>query len=139
MSFREIEVHLFRGEWKEALAKSEQEAFEQPSNAAIHAYVGLCHYRMGNFALAVEPLRKAVALDSQHWEAGTKLAQSLDRLQRYEEALEVANAFLVVRPSDPTLVHLKAGLERQVPEKITDSWQKSIHLDWHHVELTHQD
>ena len=135
----EIEYHLSRGQWKMALDKSNELVFDQPSNATAHALVGLSHYRMGDFAEAIEPLKRAVALDDQYWEAGTKLAQALDRLQHYEEALEIVSTFLKVRPSDPTLIHLKNGLERQVPTRITDSWQKSIHLDWHHVELTHQD
>ncbi|GEM_PF-815606 len=134
-----IEELLRTGRWADALLVAEGVANQQPLNAKAHGYIGLCHFRLGQFEQAVEPLRKALTLDEHYWEAGTKLAQALDRLQRYEEALEVVEKCLKDRPSDPTLVHLQSGLKRNVPERITDSWQKSVVLDWHRVELTHRD
>lgn len=88
---------------------------------------------------AVDELRRAVALNDQDWEAGTALAQALDRLLRFEEALEVTEHFLRVRPSDPTLNHLHNGLKRNVPYRITDAWEKSVQLDHYEVELTNPD
>jgi len=133
-------VELMRvGRWDEAHQELQRELLKQPSCAQAHAYQGLCYYRQGRFEEAIAPLRRAIALDEGYWEAGTKLAQALDRLLRFEEALEVAENFLLQRPSDPTLVHLRAGLQRSVPEKLTDSWQKSKQLDWYQVELTHSD
>jgi len=134
-----VEDLLKCGRWADALLIAEGVVEQQPLNAKAHAYVGLCHYRMGNFEKAVSPLQRAITLDENYWEAGTKLAQALDRLQRYEEALDVVNRCLEVRPSDPTLIHLQSGLQRSVPEKITDSWQKTVVLDHYHVELTHRD
>lgn len=134
-----IEDLLKCGRWADALLIAEGAVEQQPLNARAHAYVGLCHFRMGHFDQAVTPFRRAFTLDDNYWEAGTKLAQALDRLQRYEEALEVVDRCLEVRPSDPTLLHLQSGLKRSVPEKITDSWQKSVVLDHYHVELTHRD
>ena len=135
----EVEELIQLGKWAEAQTKTEQFLAMQPCNAKANAYLGLCYFRVGKFEEAIPPLKRAIALDEHYWEAGTKLAQSLDRLQRYEEALEIVNQFLHDRPSDPTLLHLQAGLSRNVSEKITDSWQKSTQLDWHRVELTHRD
>jgi tetratricopeptide (TPR) repeat protein len=135
----EIEEKLRLAQWPEAQKLSEALLAEQPCSPQANAYLGLCFFRQGRFNEAVGPLQRAVTLDENYWEAGTKLAQALDRLQRYEEALEVVKQFLAVKPSDPTLIHLKNGLERNVPEKITDSWQKTVFLDHHQVELTHRD
>lgn len=136
---QEIEEHMRMGRWPDALHLTEQFLQVQPCNARMHGYVGLCHVRCGDLESAIAPLQKAIVLDEKFWEAGTLLAQTLDRLLRYEEALQVTEQFLTVRPSDPTLIHLREGLMRNVPDRITDSWQKSTKLDWHQVELTHRD
>jgi len=135
----DIEEYIRKGQWLDALHLAEQFLQIQPTNAHVQGYVGLCHFRSCQFEKAIEPLKKAIVLDDQFWEAGTLLAQAYDRLLRYEEALQVVEQFLAVRPSDPTLTHLKEGLMRNVPQKITDSWQLTTQLDWHHVELTHRD
>lgn len=135
----EIEAQLKQGNWLDARHIAEQLLQFQPTHARAYGYLGLTYYRTGEFELAIEPLKKATVLDEQFWEAGTLLAQAYDRLQRYEEALQVTEQFLTQRPSDQTLIHLREGLLRNVPEKVTDSWQKSTQLDWHHVELTHRD
>ncbi len=134
-----IEQAMRQGDWENARHLAEQFIQIQPVNARAQAYLGLCHYRCGDFERAIGPLQRAVVLDENFWEAGTLLAQTYDRLLRFEEALEITERFLAVRPSDPTLIHLKEGLLRNVPEKITDSWQKSTQLDWHRVELTNRD
>lgn len=134
-----IEQAMKQGNWEDAKHLAEQFIQIQPVNARAQAYLGLCHYRCNDFEKAIAPLQRAIVLDERFWEAGTLLAQTYDRLLRFEEALQVAERFLVVKPSDPTLTHLRDGLLRNVPEKITDSWQKSTQLDWHHVELTHRD
>ena len=128
-----------QGNWTDARHLAEQFIQVQPVNARAQAYLGLCHFRCGDFERALGPLQRAIVLDESFWEAGTLLAQTYDRLLRFEEALEVTNRFLAIRPSDATLIHLKEGLLRNVPQKITDSWQKSTQLDWHRVELTHRD
>lgn len=135
----DIEECMRKGQWLDALHLTEQLLQVQPTNARAYGYAGLCHYRCGEFEKALVPLNRAIVLDDQFWEAGTLLAQIYDRLLRFEEALQIVEQFLIVRPSDPTLVRLREGLLRNVPERITDSWQKSTQLDWHKVELTHRD
>lgn len=134
-----IEQAMKQGSWENARHMAEQFVQIQPTNARAQAYLGLCHYRCGDIDRALGPLQRAIVLDENFWEAGTLLAQTYDRLLRFEEALEVTERFLAIRPSDLTLLHLREGLLRNVPEKITDSWQKSTQLDWHRVELTHRD
>lgn len=134
-----IEQAMKQGNWEDARHLAEQFIQLQPVNARAQAYLGLCHYRCGQFEKAIPPLQRAIVLDENFWEAGTLLAQTYDRLLRFEEALQIAERFLAIRPSDQTLIHLRDGLLRNVPQKITESWQKSTQLDWHHIELTHRD
>jgi tetratricopeptide (TPR) repeat protein len=135
----DIENLLKRGNWQEARKLAQGFLSQQPNAAKVHAYLGLTYMYEADYERAVKPLKVAVTLDPKLWRAGTWLAQSLDHLQRYEEALEAVEIALRVKPSDPTLNHLKSGLQRNVPERITDAWEKSVHLDWYNVELTHQD
>ena len=96
---------------------------------------GLAKHVRLEFEAAVQPLKQATILDEDFVDAGVKLVQSLDRLQRYEEALEYAQQFLKVDPNCEPLKRLVNGLQRQVPEKITDNWQLSVHLDRYEVRL----
>ncbi len=131
----DIQRHIADGNWEAAKRHAESVVDTQPANPLGHAYLGYVLAHFGNYERAAECLRVATTLDNQLWQAGILLAQVLDRLLRFQEALEVTEAFLKVKPSHPTLVHLREGLKRNVPEKITDSWQKSVFLDWHSVEL----
>lgn len=137
--FGEIESAIRHADWRKAKHLADAKLERHPNQSRLHYYSGLASYRLGDMESAVVELQKAVALNEQDWQAGTVLAQALDRLLRFEEALEVTAHFLKVRPSDPTLVHLHAGLKRNVPEKITDAWELSTQLDWPDVELTNQD
>jgi len=139
MMFREIERLVRRSDWEGTLRKALQLLDEHPNQAKLHGYAGLSHFQLGRFEQAVPPLRRAIVLDEQFWEAGMLLAQALDRLLQFEEALEIAEQFIKVRPSDQRLILLRDSLRRRVPEKITDSWELSRHLDHYEVELTQSD
>lgn len=122
---QEVEQLMARGNWEGAFAACQSLAVEHPSSAKVQGYLGLCLYRQQNFEAAAACFRKALLLDEKFWEAALKLAQCLDRLMQYEEALEAAKAAHKLRPSDPTINVLVNGLERQVCEKPVDGWQKS--------------
>jgi len=131
----QIEALLRQGKWTEARCQCDALLEEHPTNARLHGYLGLCFYRQGQFEEAIVPLRQATILDESFVDAGVKLVQSLDRLQRYEEALELAEGFLVVDPNEEQLKVLIKGLRRQIPDRITEGWQRSVHLDRYEVKL----
>jgi tetratricopeptide (TPR) repeat protein len=130
-----IEALMRQGQWERARQEAEVLAREHPTSAKLHAYVGLCHFRLGRFAQAVPHLTQATCLDERYVDAGLKLAQALDRLQRYEEALDVAEQFYRVDPNNEALARLISGLRRQVPPKITDSWELTTVLDRYEIRL----
>ncbi len=131
----EIERHLDEGRWKEAFQAAKELVARQPALPKAHAYLGLCYARFGELAKAAESLRTAFELQPHFWEAGIKLAECLDQLGRYEEALEVAQRTLKDRPSDEAVIGLVRGLQRQLPERITDGWQKSLTQSWWMIDL----
>ena len=68
---------------------------ERPADAKIHAYEGMCLFRLGDFAGAEVCFGRATALDPRFVDAGVKRAQCFDRLHRYDEALARARRFLI--------------------------------------------
>ncbi len=122
---QEVEQLMGRGDWDGAFAMCRQLVVDHPSNPKLRAYLGLCLYRQQNFDDAAKSFRTALQLDETYWEAALKLAQCLDRLMQYEEALEAAKVAQNLRPSDPTITILLNGLERQVKQQVTDGWQKT--------------
>ncbi len=114
------------GDWLSARSRCAELVERYPVTPEYQAYLGLCLLHSGELKEASDRFQKAFVLNPLYWEAGLKLAQCLDKLGRYEDALLAAKEGLKARPSEPTLLALARGLERQVPEKITDAYQLSM-------------
>lgn len=126
----DIENLMQEGRWEVALAESRAYVQEQPATPEGHAVLGECEAHFGNLDEAVRGFSRALALRPRHWRAGVRLIECLDKLGRYEEALEVAEHTAKLRPSDEYVLGLLRGLRRQVPERITDGWQLSLKQSW---------
>lgn len=114
-----------RGQWDDGIEACRQALQVTPVNAKIHAYLGMCHFRKGDFAGAIDPLKRATLLAPKFWQAGAKLAQCYDRLRRYEEAYATAKEWLKVQPNDTTLQGLVHSLEYQVRGNRVDGWERT--------------
>jgi tetratricopeptide (TPR) repeat protein len=128
MSFAGIDGLMLEHRWDDAILECKAVLQLQPTNARLWGYLGMCHYRKGEFHLAIEPFRKASVLDPNFWQAGAKLAQCYDRLKRYEEAYVIAKEWLAVRPNDHTLQGLVDGLKHQVKGNKKEGWERTAHL-----------
>jgi len=117
-----------RQAWDDAIIECKAALQLQPTNARLWGYLGMCHYRKGEFQLAIEPFRKASVLDPRFYQAGAKLAQCYDRLKRHEEAYATAKEWLAVQPSDHTLQGLVEGLKHQVKGNKKEGWERTAHL-----------
>ena len=120
-----IEAIMATGDWDSAIAACRTGLMSTPCNPKIHAYLGMCFFRKGDFANAIEPFRRATLLDPKFWQAGAKLAQCYDRLRRFEEAYSVAKEWIRVQPNDPTLQGLVFALENQVKGNRLDGWERT--------------
>lgn len=122
-----IEGLMRQGRWDDAAIACKAALQVQPTNPKMHAYLGLCHFQRQDFPSAADSFRRATALDPQFWQAGAKLAQSLERMRRYDEGLEVATEFLRIQPNDITLqglVRYLSGMARGRRE----GWERTAHL-----------
>jgi tetratricopeptide (TPR) repeat protein len=134
-----IEGAMAAGKWNEAAAMCNALIAEHPTTAKLYAYLGWSYAQMGRPSDSIEPLRKAVILEPHFWQASLQLAQLLDRLGRYAEALQHARDALKDKPGNASIEALIRGLERQVPESITDSWQVSSKPLFYTVQITHHE
>jgi len=128
MSNQGIDALMQKGQWDDAIVECKAVIQVQPTNARVYGLLGMCHFRKGDYQGAIDPFRKASVLDPKFWEAGAKLAQCYDRLKRYEEAYEVAQEWLRVRPQDHTLQGLVEALRYQVRGNKVEGWERTAHL-----------
>jgi tetratricopeptide (TPR) repeat protein len=128
-----IEGHMRAGHWDAALAEAQAGILELPTHAGYHAFVGLCHFRKGDYHKAVDPFKRATILDPGMWQAGFKLAQCYDKMRLYEEAHATAKEFLRVAPNDHGLQGLVLALQPMVTEGRIESWEQTRRLDVVHV------
>lgn len=131
-----IDQLMAKGDWPAALKAAQDKVAELPTSPKLHAYVGLCQFRMRQFEEAVKSFRTALTLDDKFFDVALKLAQSLDRLMRYDEALEAAVHAHNLRPSDTTVNVLLHGLQRQVVDHSGDAWLKTANLSRHNVTIS---
>ena len=131
-----IAALMGQGAWAQAKEESKKLIDQRPTMAEAHAYLGICLYHESNFEEALKSFQRATTLNPHYWQAGTKLVQCLDRLQRFEEAYEAALHWQNEAPSDRTLQSLVNGLSHHVSGKSHDSWQKSTKPMFHNVQIT---
>lgn len=134
-----IERAIGSGQWNEAAELCRQSLADHPTSAKLYAYLGWSYAQLGRPADSVEPLRKAIILEPHFWQASYQLAQLLDRMGRYREALQHARDAIREKPGHPGIEGLIRGLERQVPDEITDAWQLSVKPMFYTVEITHHE
>ncbi len=128
-----------KGDWDGAITACQKALLAQPTNAKWHGYLGLCHFKKNQFDKAVDPLRRAILLDPEFVDAGTKLAQAFDRLGRYVEAHQTAEEFLRLKPSDRTLQGLVYQLQDHRDKAQTADWERTRRLDHVQVRLASED
>lgn len=121
------------GNWTQAAEEAKAIIAEHPTSAKAWAYLGWSFEKLGQHSDSVEPLRKAIILEPHFWQASFQLAQILDRMGRYKEALQHAREALRDKPGCDQIEGLIRGLERQVPEELTDAWQLSTKPIFHTV------
>ena len=120
-----IEVAMRTGNWVEAQKACREALMARPTDAKIHAYEGICFFRMGDYASAEPCFKRAGVLDPKFVDAGVKQAQCLDRLHRYDEALAVAREWHVLRPSDPALNAIIEVHQYRANPRRTEGWEVS--------------
>lgn len=133
---REIETLMQQGKWQEAVVQCQALIDQQPAIPKLHGYLGFCNMKLNKVDQAEAAFRRAITLDPNYWEAGVKLAQCLDRMMKYKEALQIAEHYLHMRPNEAALQALVNGLRRQAGAVEEESWQKSVKGGWHNVTLS---
>lgn len=120
-----IEAAMRAGRWTEGQQACREALMARPTDARIHACEGMCFFRLGDFPSAEPCFMRATALDPSFIDAGVKRCQCLDRMRRYDEALELAREWHTKRPNDPALnAIIEAHQYRANPRRI-EGWEIS--------------
>jgi tetratricopeptide (TPR) repeat protein len=124
-SLEEIQNTMRKGHWADAQILCRDLLTSRPTDASLHAFEGICYFRLGNFAAAEPCFARATALEPKFVDAGIKRCQCLDRLHRYDEALMLAKEWVVQRPSDPALNAIIEIHQYRANPLRTEGWEIS--------------
>lgn len=126
---------LFREQkWEDAAFAVQARLQIYPTDARLHAYLGLALFRLGKFDEACPSFFRAYTLDPNFGDAAVKHAQCLERQRRYREAMDVVKEWLPRRPNDAALVGLHDFLKQKWEAEEHDGWERSIRLDASRIE-----
>jgi Flp pilus assembly protein TadD len=118
---------VLENRWDEAAQEVALELCKRPSDPKLHGLQGWCLYQQGRYEEAARAFERATLIDIHYWEAGRMHAECLDRLRRYDEAIQVAERWLRVQPNDRRLRMLAESLGRHHEDKL-GGWTKTRDL-----------
>ena len=98
-------VHL-----KEAMAMVEKAVAANPQSGAMVDSLGWAHYRLGDYAQAVDKLEQAVELEAGDPEVNDHLGDAYWRVGRRDEALFQWRRVLTLKPDDKVRARVEAKL-----------------------------
>lgn len=101
-----IQAHMRAGQWDSALDECQALLRQQPTNAKLHDYLGVCQSWKGDYESAAVSFQRASTLDEMFIDAGVRYVQCLTQLRRYEEAMKEANHWYRLAPNDRKLIAL---------------------------------
>ena len=87
----------------------------QKATSEEHYYAALDHFAEGDHQRALEEYRKSIAADPAFTEALHGMARTLQDLDRFDEAIEVANRIAELDPDDvlaPKVTEAREGSHR---------------------------
>jgi len=126
-TLEEIQSTMAKGQWSTAQAMCRDLLMMRPTDAKLHAFEGICFFRLGDYASAEPCFARATALDPRFVDAGIKRCQCLDRMRRYDEALMYAREWKTLRPGDPALNAIIEVHQYRPNPLRTEGWELSAH------------
>ena len=121
-----IEALMRAARWRAAQAACHDLLLSRPTDSRLHAYEGICLFRLGDYATAEPCFMRATALDPAFVDAGVKRCQCLERLRRLDEALLLAREWQAKRPGDPVLRSLVHTHGHRPDPRRTEAWEVGL-------------
>lgn len=109
-ALREKAFDLHRQQkYPEAIAAYDQLLGETGADAELVYYRGAAHWHAGDTALAQKDFRRVIELDPGHYEAHVHVDRFLSGEKRFDECVQLWNAYLKVVPRDANAYFERAG------------------------------
>ncbi len=93
-------IYYNGGEYGNAIAELQTAIEDDPTNAEIYFYLGMC-YKEKQFTDAVDVFKRAVDLDPEYTEAYFNLGIVYIKLDMYREAIDTLRQVLQIEPEHP--------------------------------------
>jgi len=107
---REDAFRLHREErWEEAVARYDQLLRESERDAELHYYRGVVHWKLSRPDQALEDFRRAIELEPTHFDAHRNADRILSQQQRWDEILEMWNAYIAETPTNAEAYFERGG------------------------------
>ncbi len=95
--------------WEEAVARYDQLLRESERDAELHYYRGVVHWKLNHPDQALDDFRRVIELAPTHFEAHRSADRLLSQQQRWDEILEMWNAYLAQAPTDAEAYFERGG------------------------------
>jgi len=107
---REGAFRLQREErWAEAVARYDQLLREWEPDTELHYYRGGVHWKLDHPDQALEDFRRAIELEPTNFQAHRSADRLLSQRQRWDEVLDMWNAYLARMPADAEAYFERGG------------------------------
>ncbi len=125
-AYESIETLMRGGRWMDAQVACEELLFFRPTDAKLHAYRGICFFRLSDYAAAEPCFMRATALDPSFIDAGVKRCQCLERMKRFDDAVYYAREWQAKRPTVPALGVIVRNHGNRPDAFRTEAWEKNL-------------
>jgi tetratricopeptide (TPR) repeat protein len=103
---------------------------DRPDDAELNLKLGICYYTIGHYDRAVPALRNAIRSDAELTEAYLYLGNSLDYLERPDDAIAVYRKGLQYEANARLYYELGVVYEKKkMPQEATDAYRRAANLE----------
>jgi tetratricopeptide (TPR) repeat protein len=107
---REQAFRLHRdNRWEDAIAVYDQLLHEDEKDAKLHYWRGMAHWRLDHTDEALQDFRRVIELDPTNFEAYRSADRILSRQQRWDEILEIWDAYIARTPTSAEAYFERGG------------------------------
>ena len=126
--YKQAVAYYTQGDFNKAIQELKEDIVDSPDWEFGHRLVGLCYLNIGNYALAVSSLQRAVELKSTAFATYYGLGQAYFNMKRYNDAIAALDRSepFAAREEKPDVEKAKINTLRGTIYYITDRFSEAV-------------